>query len=101
MIDRVKIGCLDYKIQLRDFTSSTDLGEIIYKSLIININENMNSEVQNETLFHEIAHGLIARSSLTNDCEMHEKIAIVLGQGFYEVLKTNPELVQMLQEQHE
>lgn len=84
----VKIGGVTYQI-----TKKSDLqgkngnwGQIQYKILEINLDDSLSEQVEDQTLIHEITHGILVEAGY-NDHE--EDQANRIGLILYQVLKDN------------
>lgn len=83
----VKIGGIVYPIEIKnDFTGDTgDWGQINYKKSKITIDSNLDKQRENQTLVHEIVHGLFMESGIKDNEDTVNRLGIVL----YQVLTDN------------
>lgn len=87
-MDKVKIGGLVYKIKkVKDLQGKDGKwGQIVYKTAKIELDNNCDKQVYNQTLIHEITHGILLESGYDDhEEEMANRIGLVL----YQVLKDN------------
>jgi len=92
---KVNICGIPHTVILRkdDFDSdATHFGQIDYKSAVIKINEDVSSEQREETLCHEILHGIlmhIGRQDLGTD----EQLVSVLGNAINQSFLVKKEMI--------
>ncbi|MER2001229.1 MAG: hypothetical protein ABS862_01300 [Carnobacterium inhibens] len=84
----VKIGGLIYKVeQTRDLQGKDgDWGHIAYKETAIRLDDNLTDQLANQTLIHEIAHGILVEAGYD---EHEEDMANRIGKVLYQVLVDN------------
>jgi hypothetical protein len=93
--EKVTIGCYDYDVQLTDEVLLVDnrkcSGLIDYNKKVIKIsNEDMFSEQSREqTLWHEIVHGIINYRAVGYGKEDEETFVDELATGLYLLCKQN------------
>ena len=80
-------GLLHEVIEVSDnFTAdSTHLGEITYKDLEIKINKDMPNEARDETICHEMLHGMLVHlgyAELSQDEQFVQALGNAIYQGF-------------------
>lgn len=104
MIDRVKIGDIDFAIVLgvkageerpQANTSNPNdvvLGEISYPTARIYIDETQDRQVMRCTLWHEIVHGILLQAGQFEAGE-NEALVTALGYGIAQVVRNNPKLI--------
>ena len=87
MLDKVKIGGLTYDVELSNDLQGRqgNWGEIEYKSTTIRLDDRLNKQVMNQTLIHEIMHGMFSEAGIEQD----EHKVDVLGKVLYQVLLDN------------
>lgn len=91
LIDKVKIGWKEYGVKLVETQQTLKsgakecYGEIFYDEKVIHINKSYDVEQQEETLIHEVLHGIEEMYSL----ELGEETVTRLAQAMYTVLKDN------------
>lgn len=84
----VNICGIKYEIVECEDTFNTDtihFGQIEFKDAIIKINKDMNPQIKNETLCHEITHGIlvhIGRSDLSDDENLVQALGNAISQTF-------------------
>ena len=88
---KVKIGGLKYRIsEVEDLghqeRSPGMLGCINYHELTIKLEKNIHSTMQEQTLIHELAHGIFVESGFE---EHEEEMVNRIGKVLYQVLKDN------------
>jgi hypothetical protein len=95
MIDSVKIGAIRYAVSLvgdlRNGKRKLD-GNINYTNTSIRLEADMDPQAHTQVLLHEILHGICMQGGL-NIFEGHID---VLAFGVYQVLRDNPQLVEMI-----
>lgn len=84
---KVNVCGLNYEvIEVEDsFDDTCHMGLIEYKNLLIKINKNMHSEVKEETLCHEMVHGILTHmgyDNLSNDERFVQALGNAIYQGF-------------------
>ena len=96
----IKIGGIDY-----DYTEVEDLGEtedgetignISYRDAEIQIKAGLKPQVKAVTVLHEVIHGIMAHGGAL---EQDESFIDMLAYGLHQVLKDNPTLVRLINEQ--
>lgn len=61
------------------------VGQILYEDCIIKMRKGMNSDYYNQTLIHEMTHGILAmigRNDLTSDEVFVQSLALAISQSF-------------------
>ena len=81
-MDKVKIGGIVYPIEIvNDFTGETgDWGQTNFKKSKITIDSNLDKQRLNQTLVHEIIHGLFFEAGIEDDEDTVNRLGIVLHQ---------------------
>jgi Zn-dependent peptidase ImmA (M78 family) len=89
---KVKISGIDYDISIAENRKANDdgdilMGEIVYHQASIYINEDLNEQLKEATLLHEIVHGILYHmGSEMND---NEKFVEGLSSGLHQVFRDN------------
>lgn len=93
---RLKIGPLTYEVlivpehELRGVVPDKDLvGEISYNHGIIRVSSALCKQAQEQTLWHEILHGIMQNAGKSDHSE---EIIDLLATGIMGVLNDNPQL---------
>jgi len=89
----IKFDNIKYKIEEKDKSNDTYMGQVLYKKAIIEIDNSMPEDVKQMTLMHECTHIVLAHigeAELNNNEEFVER----LSNAFYRLLKENPLLVE-------
>lgn len=94
MIDKVKIGNQTYDVFEVECVDKHDTlkGMIKYYDSVIRIDNGMTLEQKQETLLHEIIHGVEQFMNL----DLEEDEVKQLGRGLHMVFKDNPSLLDEL-----
>lgn len=81
-MDKVKIGGIVYQIEVvNDFTGETgDWGQTNFKKTKITLDSNLSEQRRNQTLVHEIVHGLFMEAGIEDDEDAVNRLGIVLHQ---------------------
>lgn len=84
---RVNICGLPHEVVFLEdmFDVDCHLGQIDYKDLKIKINKDMPQPLKNETICHEMVHGIlvhIGRDDLSNDEQLVQALGNAIYQGF-------------------
>jgi len=92
--DSIKIGCYDYKIVETDepiiVESKECSGKIDYRNHIIKIKRSgISQQAKEETLWHEIIHGIFDYRSINPAKNDEETIVEELALGLYGIMKQN------------
>lgn len=94
MIDKVRIGCYDYKIIYSDepiiLNNKVCSGAIDYVEKVIEIASDMDEQSQYVTLWHEIMHGALEYLGLQVDNE--EAFVDSIAKVLYGMMIDNPVL---------
>ena len=93
MINKIKIGCFDYKIKVtnKPIIVNKELchGSIDYYDRIIEISSDLDIQSQEVVLWHEIVHGIFdyrhLKPGVIEDEDLVEEIAL----GLYSIAKNN------------
>lgn len=91
MIDKIKIGGIDYKIKLLDLSSRNEgehgvsMGFCVYQENTIEINKHLHPERQKQTIIHEMVHAMFCEVGIDQD----EDTVNRLGNILHQVLKEN------------
>jgi Zn-dependent peptidase ImmA (M78 family) len=89
--DKVKIAGIDYKVEEtehRDAGEDALMGEINYFTATIYINESANPQIKEQTLVHEIVHGILVAMG-RKDLNEDEYFVDGLAYNLHQVLKDN------------
>ena len=65
---------------------TTHFGEIDFKQAKIKINKDMAESIKEETLFHEITHGILVHLGY-NEYNQNEQFVQALGNAMYQMFK--------------
>lgn len=88
MIDKIRIAGIDYAIT---HTKTPEIENVLafidFNRNIIQVNSNFPQETQQQSLLHEIAHGV----SYAYGVNLTEEQVGAFSRGFYAVMKDNPE----------
>lgn len=86
-MDKVKIGGIVYQIEVKnDLAGETgNWGETNLKKTTIALDSNMSKQRTDQTLVHEIVHGIFEEAGFEQDEDKVNRLGIVL----YQVLKDN------------
>lgn len=86
-MDKVKIGGIIYPIEIKDdlVGHTGNWGETNLKKTTIALDSNMSKQRTEQTLVHEIVHGLFMEAGIEDDEDKVNRLGIVLHQ----VLKDN------------
>ncbi len=97
MTSKIKIGNINYELSEVPCVDrySALKGQIIYDESIIKILDDMNLEHKQETLLHEILHGLIHFLNIDLD-NKEEEVVTQFARGIMMVIKDNPDLINYL-----
>lgn len=95
ILDKVRIGSVDYEIKHTNDIIIVDhkecYGDINYNKKIIRIGNNITSlQGEEETLLHEILHGIVYERNFTYDKNDDETITEELARGLHQVIRDNP-----------
>lgn len=84
----VKVGGVTYKVEIVDDLAGSDdcFGAIQYKKSLILLDSNLEEQMHNKTLIHELAHAIFVEAGY-NDHE--EDMANRIGLVLHQVLKEN------------
>ncbi|CZR02356.1 hypothetical protein [Trichococcus collinsii] len=84
----IKIGGLLYGVEItKDLQGKEgNWGHIAYKETKIRIDDNLNPQLTNQTLIHEMTHGILMEAGYS---EHEEEMADRIGKVLYQVLKDN------------
>lgn len=87
-MERVKIGGLIYVVSKKpDLQGRTgDWGHILYKTQEIELDDSLSEQLENQTLIHEITHGILVEAGYTDH---NEEQADRIGKILYQVLTDN------------
>lgn len=92
--ENIRIGGVDYEIQKQDTVIMGNQlcnGRIDFEGSVITLRDDIGTQFQGITLWHEILHGIINHSEaeLGINEEREENIIRVLSRGIYQVLQDN------------
>ena len=81
-MEEVKIGGIVYPIEIKeDFTGDTgDWGQTNFKKTTITLDSNMSKQRTEQTLVHEIVHGLFYEAGIEDDEDEVNRLGLVLHQ---------------------
>nr|DAR45255.1 MAG TPA: Protein of unknown function (DUF3920) [Caudoviricetes sp.] len=87
-MDKVKIGGIVYEIEkITDLQGKTgEWGHIEYKTCRIVLDDSASQQIEDQTLIHEITHGILVESGYINH---EEEQADRIGKILYQVLVDN------------
>ncbi|WP_303976783.1 hypothetical protein [Streptococcus danieliae] len=87
-MESVKIGGLTYTVSKKpDLQGRTgDWGHIVYKTQEIELDDSLSEQLENQTLIHEITHGILIEAGYTDH---NEEQADRIGKILYQVLTDN------------
>lgn len=87
-IETVKIGGLTYEVTKKPDLQGSDgnWGQIQYKKLEISLDDSLPEQLEDQTLIHEIVHGILFEAGYPNH---EEDQANRIGLVLYQVLKDN------------
>lgn len=90
-MDKVKIGGITYSIEkVEDYTGTEGRwGSISFKKAEIGLDDRLNIDVYNQTLIHEILHGIIKESCIDLEDEEEEMIVDKMSKVLFQVLSDN------------
>jgi hypothetical protein len=94
MINEVKIGNQTYNIFEVECVDKHDAlaGQIRYLESVIRIQNEMPLDLKQETILHEVIHGI----ENFFDLDLEERQVKMLGRGLTMVFKDNPQLLEYL-----
>lgn len=95
----VKIGALVYAVEYIERLVSVDKhtklnGNILYNPCLIRVEAESDEQIQAVTVLHEILHGILMQAGRN---EHEEKDVEVLAYGLFDVLRSNPTLLEWLE----
>ncbi len=92
----IRIGDIRYNVleadRPADDPNDMVLGEIVFSSVRIYINPEQDAQIQRQTLWHEIVHGILHHAG-QDHTENHEALVIALGYGLCSLVRNNPDLI--------
>lgn len=91
----VKIGGVSYELEeVERLAKEHDvLGQILYDDLKIKLDANLPDDRKEETLIHEITHGVFYEAGYE---EQDEGMINRVGKVLYQVIKDNPNLLGVI-----
>ena len=97
MAKKIRIGGIDFEVikepkQFVDGNTALE-GEISYDRSQIKVWAGCSKDYANQTLCHEIIHGIIRQFNVPVSEEDNEKITEALGKGLHQVLKDNKNIL--------
>jgi len=100
ILKQVRIGSMDYKVELTDETIIVDhrecFGNINYYDKTIEINTtSQDIQGQELTLLHEIFHGVVYERNFKYNVNDDESITEELARGLHQLIKDNPKLFEV------
>ena len=95
----VKIGALVYAVEYIERLVSVDKGtklngNILYNPCLIRVEAESDEQIQAVTVLHEILHGILMQAGRD---EHEEKDVEVLAYGLFDVLRSNPTLLEWVE----
>jgi hypothetical protein len=97
----IKIGPVTYRVEqvLRLLGSNSDgsstwlNGRVRYEKALIELEKELPEEVEPIAIVHEIIHAILEQAGIN---DVPESIVIALGYGLVQVLRDNPELIDLI-----
>ncbi len=94
---KVKVGAVDYTVQLLPEDISNQFGATVYSHQKIYLTPNMLHQQASDTLLHEIFHALWAERGLDVIPDLNEETVIrALATGLRTVIRDNPAVLQFI-----
>jgi Zn-dependent peptidase ImmA (M78 family) len=89
---KVKISGIDYEVATGDPRNANEqgdilMGEITYHEATIYINDELNKQLKEATLLHEIVHGILYH--MGSELNGNEKFVEGFASGLHQVFKDN------------
>jgi len=81
-----------YEIVFKDKSNDTNMGTIIYKKAIIEIDNSMNEDLMKQVLLHECTHLILANLG-EDDLNSNEGFVERLSNSFFRMINENPILL--------
>ena len=94
---RIKVGHMVYKVEPCETMSGLLLGEIDYEKQTIQIKTSVASDIQRETLVHELIHSVLLHTGEL-DKNNDEPFVMRLAAALTTVIRENPQLMNFLRE---
>ncbi len=94
-MEKIKIGAFVFSVtRFNNFWRGDKKldGHISHHQTSIEIEGEMNHQATTQVLLHEVVHGILQQANRDVD----EETIDVLSFGIYQVMRDNPELVQMI-----
>ena len=98
--EKIEVLNRTYKVTLKDMSEGNHIGKGHFSNGEISIDSNMDSQVQADTLLHEVIHlTLIAMGhEIGDENGLHtEKNVLVISNGLAAVIRDNPALMPAIQ----
>ena len=98
MLDRIKIGAIDYPILDRDDLHDNHkplYGWIKFNTMEIILSTELGPQARYVVLWHEVVHGILNHAGIDDS---DEKLINALAYGVVQVLRDNPALLTLLNE---
>lgn len=100
MISTIKIGAIHYAVELKPDLHYEDNegrkrhlnGQVLHDSAVIRVENELSTDMQIATLWHEVLHGIL---TVAGHDEQPENLIIPLGYGLVSVIRDNPDLVEL------
>lgn len=97
ILEKIRIGSMDYTVELTEDIILVDhkecCGDIDLLKKVIRINKNIQDiQGMQETLLHEIFHGIVFERNFTYEKNDEETITEELARGLHQVIRDNPDL---------
>ncbi len=90
----IKIGCIDYAIEIVDLLEDDErneiFGQVAYDECKIRILDRLAPQAKIATLWHEIIHAILVEAGFTGD--HNEQMVSAIAHGITGVLKNNPRI---------
>ena len=100
ILKSVRIGSMDYKVELTDEVILVEhkecFGSADFNNKVIKINTELHhTQGQEETLLHEIFHAITHERNFSYDKNDDETITEELARGLHQLIKDNPKLFEL------
>lgn len=97
MIEKIRIGCLEYTIKLVDKLVDDEdqpiYGQVAYDACEIRIWKELDPQSKQATLWHEIIHAILVNAGYVG--EHDEQMVSAIAHGIYDVLIDNIDLTKV------
>ena len=100
IVNKVRIGSIDYTVNKTTEIILVDhkecFGSIDYNKKLILINSELQDiQGQEETLLHEIVHGIVYERNFSYEKNDDETITDELARGLHQLIRDNPKLFEI------